>query len=441
MRVSFGVLVIVASVTAAPAALAYDSVPQRMWFEDTAPVFDRLAFDTGMLPGSPSPVSVRFHITPVGGVVTDLEVESELSWPDILTHKIVGLPNRGYFALDTSVTIGAEVGIDIFGLYQSTVPLWSEGFSIARSQTFTPPLLAGSPDAPLTIAVQNQNLVSPFIYNISVIPGVLGFILEVQTYPELSASVSGEAIETDAGGGVSTQTQDQVPTLLALPTQYTPGAIDLVTTYIANVASSFDVVISPSLSVDAGLFGTYQLVNFPITVPLLSNNELRVFDPVAYRHPLPALGEVSVLNDVGDVLVGQLGNLYVPFPNVGEMGLEATVEITGSSKFQVFPEFLYASPGQTDGVVVTFSPDAVGFEQAMLVLRTSDPFVPELIIPLSGTGWQPEPPDTVPTDGPIGSINGEDLKGGCGCAAIGRGPAVGWLAFGALLLGVARRRR
>ena len=70
---STGLLALTALVGAA-SAQDYASEPQELYFEDVYDVFSVVSFDTGHLPSPGDPITVRFHITPTGGVVTAMEM-------------------------------------------------------------------------------------------------------------------------------------------------------------------------------------------------------------------------------------------------------------------------------------------------------------------------------------------------------------------------------
>lgn len=417
-------------------AFAWESDPQELWFGDVYSLFGAVAFDTGYFPDPNGIVALRIYVTPSGGVITELEAESNLSWPETFLHNVSGVPGSGWFGIDTAVDVGAEVKIDIIGLYQSTVPLWTNSFDIKSGKAYDPLRLGG---APAEISVRDPNLIQPWRYDISVITGLLGFILEVHTYPEIAVATQPLGIRTSTMGVEVMQTGDAEQVRINVPQGTSVTSLPMVSTYEARLTTEFNFVIEPTLSLDAGLFGTYQIVNFPIDLPLSQTDEVRAFEPAIYEHPLPALDTIAVANDLGEVLVGQIDNIYVPFPNIGEMVLQGVARIEGPPEFSLFPEALYALPGDEDGLVVTFAPTAVGELEALLVIESNDPLVPELRIPLLGTGWEPEAPvvDPVDEEPPLQSFNPELAKG-CGCDSGGQAP-VGLGALG--LLALLRRRR
>ncbi|MEZ4318620.1 MAG: MYXO-CTERM sorting domain-containing protein [Myxococcota bacterium] len=416
-------MVVLAALTAH--AQTFQSEPEELLFEDTFDLFSFVSIDTGYLPSQSDPISVRFHVTPTGGVVTEMEAVSNMEWPTAFKHTVAPIPGEGLFGIDTSVDIEFEVYINVASIYQSSIPLWSEGFAITEGVAFDTLVLPGSPEYPLEVDVANQNLIDPFEYDFDVVPGIAGLSFQVEIYPQLSTTMGGNRIETVLAGSTGVQDGEGGFSLLD-PPGGNPGEVFLESTYFADLSTSFDIVIRPSATLDT-IIGDFELVAFDFPIELLSDTQTREFDSVVYTHPLPALEPIDMGTDVGVVEVGNLRNLTFPLRNLGAMGLEGTAWIEGSDAFSVWPQYFYATEGNTDGVVVTFEPEVDGEELATLVIESNDPVTPLLRIPLTGTGF-----DATRLDNPLPgndppNLSGEDVRG-CGCAS---SPAPMW---GALLL-------
>lgn len=414
-------------------ALAFESEPVDLFFEDTLDLFGFISVDTGYLPSQSSPISVRFHVTPSGGVVTEMEAVSWLEWPVAFKHALEGVPGEGFFGIDSSIDMAFDVHINVASIYQNSLSLWSEQIDIASTRRFDTLVLPGSTEFPLQVAVNNTGLIRPFTYGFDVVPGVAGLELEVQVYPEMTATMGGSRIETTLGGSTGAQTGEGGFSLLDLPIG-SPGQVLLQSRYFADLSTVFGIVIVPSASLDT-IIGDFELVAFDIPLNILSNQQIRGFDPVTYTHPLPALQPLDGTQDVGGVDVGQLGNLEIALTNLGLLGLEGTAHIEGGDGFSVFPNYFFATADRTDGVVVTFAPDAEGEQLATLVLTSNDPTNPILRVPLRGMGVDPFPDSPPDPDRP--GLSGEEVSG-CGCSA-SPGPSAVWLLLPLALVG--RRRR
>ncbi len=422
-------------------AQAFTSEPAEMTFEDTRDLFGFVQIDTGYLPSQSDPISVRFHVTPTGGIVTEMEAESNLEWPTAFKHSLEAIPGEGLFGIDTEVLVEFEVYINVASIYQSSLPVWSESFEILRAVEFDTLVLPGSPEYPLEVGVANTSLIDPFEYGIDVVPGVAGLELAVEIYPELSSTMGGNRIETWMGPNMGTQDGEGGFAQIN-PPGGNPGEVFLETTYIADLSTTFGIVIEPSATLDT-IIGDFELVAFDIPVDVLSNDEERAFETEVYTHPLPALDGIDVPTDLGLVDLGDLANLEIPLENIGAMGLEGIATIEGNPDFSVWPEYFYATEGNVDGVVVTFEPSEPGEAIATLVLNSNDPVQPEVRIPITAEGFDPTPPenpDPVPDPPPNESnLSGEDVKG-CGCAVQTGSIAPLW-AGGLVLAGLFVRRR
>ena len=414
-------------------ATDWSSDPQELHFGNTDPVFDVLDFDTGYLPSFGSPISVRFHITPSGGVLTDMDVESRLEWPDALQHVIVGVPGSGWFGVDADIEIEAEVHIDIFGLWTGSVNLWSENLEMLQGAAFDPPLLGEAVEG----TANNQNLVPPFEYGITVFVG-LEVVLSLAVYPELSTSLEGVQITTDGPVDSVYQLSNNSPQTLGMPGDR-PAELPLTSTYWAQQSTVLSLVLEPAVSLDT-LLGDFDLLSFPIAIPFVDSSELRSFEAVDYSHPLPATGPLEEAHDFGDVPLGTLVNLELPIENVGLMGLEGTIRIDGDGAFSVYPDTLYAQPGAEDGVVISFAPNAPGIRAAELVFESNDPGAAVQVIQLVGNGWTDPPADEPTEDTPGADLTTQagsaDLQT-CGCSGSGS-PSWWWLGVAVAIL---RRRQ
>ncbi|MBT3218161.1 MAG: hypothetical protein HN348_03650, partial [Proteobacteria bacterium] len=162
-------------------AQAYESEEADLHFFDTYDLLSALYFDTGWLP-SQDPFGVRFYIYPSGGVVTEMEAVSQLTWPNALTHTITGVPGSGQFGIDTDLTVAAEMNIDI-GIYSDTWTLWQDGFSLYQMEEFDPLLLPGSKPESIDVVMNDTTLIDPIEIDIALITGI-DLVFAVLFYPQ-----------------------------------------------------------------------------------------------------------------------------------------------------------------------------------------------------------------------------------------------------------------
>lgn len=434
------------------------SEPQPAPVHDEADVFSQVQFDTGWWPNKGDVVAVRFHITPSGGITTDMDADSQLQWPaTAMEHRLRALPMASWFRADASIEVAAELSIDI-GIYSGVIDLWTEEVSFDEEVNFEGLLLSGGPYREVELDVDEDAIV-PVDYTIGVIPG-LNVVSSIAMYPELEAKLEGVGVTSDLGHTVIDQTTELDFNPYAIPEDPLPEqAIGI--TWEGDLTSKLNLVIEPTVELDT-IIGDFELVSIPLDVTIVDLFQRRVAETAEVVHPLPALDELLAAHAFGEVELGQERSLAVPMPNLGTMLLEGEVFIDGGDgQLSVYPDTIVARAEDEDGVVVTFAPTLEGPVQADLVVLTNAPHAPEVRIPLTGFGWvepEPEPDPTTPTGGTdptVGSttpttdgtatddeapgrVNSEDIKGGgCGCQAA-QGPA-GWVAALALLA-VARRR-
>jgi MYXO-CTERM domain-containing protein len=405
----------------------YLSEPREVVLADSFDAFEAITFDTGSLPAG-SPLAVRFSLTSRGGSYAEMEAWSEVSWPEALTHELVGVPGSGFFELICDLDLSADVTYDLWG-FRGGVSVWSATLELDDAATFDPLLLPDGTPERVDLSVDGGGLES-FQVDIPLVAGLeLRFLVDV--FPRVRGILAGSRVE------VNDQALETAlgTTLHDLP-QADPGVLPLDLTYVADLRSALEVVIRPQLEVCAPVLGCFRVARFDVPIPLLDESVERAFASVSVDHPLPVLAPPVTTHDFGEVPVDTLANLQLPLENLGRLDLEGTLAIEGSQAFSVFPETFQAGEGIADGAVVTFAPSAEGPDSAVLVITSNDPAAAELRIPLAGMGWV-EPPPASDDGEPSGRVSGEV---GCGCAAAdpaGAGGLLGLLALGLLI----RRRR
>jgi MYXO-CTERM domain-containing protein len=397
------------------------------------PVFSTVAVDTGFLPSPALPISVRFSIVPTGGVVTELAADSHLEWTENGTgaepilHQVRGKPGGGWFGVDAELDIGTDVQLNLLGIFVGVVPLGNRTVFIEQGEAFDGLLLPESDVE--SVDVVSSGTPIPLAYQVEVIPTV-DLTLGVNLFPELQAELHGVEVATDSGGVVTTQVAEDhwVP---QPPDPSRPAEVGMASTWTGDLSASLDLIIEPEVVVST-LFGPFTLSPFEIPVPLGSGQEIRELGPAFYAHGLPVIEVDATPYDFGDVPEGQQRTLELRTDNLGELHLAGEVEVLGDDAFRVFPERIDAPAQTDDGLVVTFAPTAVGYAEAVVLLRTNDPVQPTVEILVSGTG-------TPELGRDVQRVNGEEARGGSGCGCAHGGASAGWLAAG--LVGLVRRRR
>ncbi len=413
-------------------ARAWESEPRAVAFDDIDPVFTGLAFDPGWLLSASDPISVRFSVTPTGGIAYGWEGTSELTWSPV-AHTITGEPGSGYLDVEAEVEIATEAQINLGLLGTYVVPLAGQTLRLDGTEAFDPPALG----QPVTVIVDDPALVPPFEFDIAVITGV-DLQLSVEVTPRLETTFTATSLtSTHQDGGSWLQLTDDTAAAASLPAG-SPASLDLETVAAVQAYSLLTLVLEPTATVDTWI-GSFQLVSFPIPITLVDVDVVKSLASGPYSHPLPAFRPTSDEYDFGVVTVGERRTLELPLPNAGQLPVDGTLRIEGDAGFSVYPDRMFIPPAGLDGVTIDFEPSVVGGASADLVFESNDPTAPSFRLHLGGEGWLPD--DTGAPADPDGGLDtipvAEAEVKSCGCAT-GPGPSVAWIAGLALLI---RRRR
>ncbi|MSQ02777.1 MAG: hypothetical protein EXR71_12950 [Myxococcales bacterium] len=407
-----------------PFALAYESEAQPVLLADEAPIFDNIAFTTGILP-SGSPVGVEFTLGTKGGTFLTMEGESSLVWPEDVTFSAVGAENEGFFQLDASIEAITSVVIDLssFGGPSGTFEIDHRSLTMDGRKIFTPFVLEGA-EEPRVEIVDTTDSLQLINYSYEIFSGIsLDFTADMTP----TITVGFEGVQWIVNAGLIT-TEDQAVTIT--PDQGADFVVDGVFrgAYDGDIA----LVFNPQVSITAPFLGPIPLVGVEYPLSLLTDAFERDFEPESYTFPMPLLQPGSEAEDLGEVVLTQLRTVNIPIQNLGNLGLEGTATIEGDGAFTVYPSQFNASPGTTDGLVVTFAPTVLGAAGAELVLTSNDPGYPDIRVALTGSG----------IDEDVGKDVGKDIveaTSSCGCTTGGAG--LPGLAVGVGALALLWRRR
>ncbi len=410
----------------AASAWAYESETQPVLLEDSAPVFENIAFDSGIIP-SGSPVGVQFTLGTKGGTDVRMEGEANLSWPDDVTFAAEGEARKGYFELDASLDAITSVVIDLssYGGPSGSFEIDHRSLAMDGRAIFDPFVLEGSaqPRVEIEDTTDSTQLIN---YSYEIFAGVsLDFTADMTP----TITVGFEGVQWLANEGVITEENEPV---VITPEQGADFIVDTVFRglYDGTIALVFD----PQVSVTAPFLGTIPLVSFEYPLELVTDSFEQDFEQVSFTFPMPVLQPGSDAEDLGEVELTQLRTVNIPIENVGNLALQGTASIEGSTAFTVFPTQFNAAPGTSDGLVVTFAPGELGAASAELVLTSNDPGYPDIRVLLSGTGIEADGGQEVTT-----TI--VESTSGCGCESSPASSALpGALAAVGALAALRRRR-
>lgn len=393
-------------------AQAYDSLEQELLLVDEYALFDGASYSTGWLPSS-SAVQVRFDMGVDGGTTVEMEGDSWLSWPSNLFHGYEPAPGRGEFAMDMGLVLEVRAKVDWGGVYwDGTV---YELYKVMEERTDFEPWALPDGRHPW---VEIEDVAEPdrlFRFKQDIV-SVASLYVDTDwshdaraAFRGLRFTTAGEVIEDEGGVALLDAPQD--------------GLLPLETVFTGEYEATLDLVFTPGMGACVTLLGCYEVASFDIPVRVVDEYIERDFDPVAFTHPLPIMEGPQASCDFGEVQVGERAVCELEFSNPGHMALAGSA-LVSDGEFSVFPETIYVQEQTASGLTVSFMPTEAGQQSAQLVLTTSDPLRPEVVVELTGSA------------GKMGVIGSEV---GCGCGSAPGRVELGWL--GLLGLVLLRRRR
>lgn len=428
---------LLALVAPAQAQDVYTSELQSFTLMDSVNVFRKTEFDTGWLPAD-SPVAVRFQIRGEGASGIVMEGDADLWWPDDLNLGFFPTPGTGELVADTGMAAVVTTKFDIFG-YSWEQEIFNEGFDVYGEKEFNPFVLWDSDPNRIEIADAIASTLNLIDFELDVFAGV-SFYFTTDVTPRAIIGFEGGGFEL---GEYTLSSEDEVYTF---PADGQPEAV-VRATYLGLWDSALGVDFRPTLGVDAGFLGSYDIISFDVPIDLITSSFEQPFPTLNMAFPLPLLNTDYDSYDFGELTVGELQNLEFPIYNDGLLDLEGDAAISGSGYFSSYPNYFLAGPGREDGLVVSFAPETAGSFEATLLLISNDPNTPHKEIRLTGVAVDPPVIDdgNGGGDGDDGDAGDPTLSTevkGCGCTSTrqsGGAPLLGLLGLG--LVALARRRR
>lgn len=449
------------SLAALPAAAAAAPDEDGLWhsevvplrFEDQWNAFEALSFGTGpvtLVDFSGVLVSIDFGVYTSGGVIAAMSANSDLAWPEALTHTIEGVPDSGYLRTAFDLELRGQLNYDIVvdsgtvNLLDLLIPGIPTRYAIDDVDAiFDPLLLRGGAPPMATLEVKDTNLIDPIEFDFSLLDWV---VIEISLgagvlfYPELEATIAGDRVATTVDG--DTYVLDVAGEYSEIPVPSTTGYASMQSQYFADVAATLGFVAQGYgvVSFDT-IVGGFDIDLFNIPLPILERtfSENRAFEPVSYEHPLPVAQPDRASHDFGDLYPGTNADALITLDNPGRMDLEALIYVEGDG-FSVFPNELFVPVDGAGQVQVEVDVADLGLATGVLVIESNDPSRPRIEIPLSVNGVD-ESVDLTDDDPLVEPDEFKaDVTGGCTCASPRGGVGAAWTLL-PLVAAVARRRR
>ena len=413
-----------------PTALAFESEPQAFVLEDSAELWTNSEFSTGWVP-SDSPLQVSFAIESSGGAFVGMEGDGHLEWPEAFVLDLVPMAESGWIIVDAALEAVTAIRFDVAG-YTWSQEIDRRGLQVEGASLFEPFLLQG--DEPDIVRVDYTGSETELVsFDVSVFTGVV-VNFTTTLAPEASTTFQGIRWWTEDGALAQSGA-----TAVIDPSGEAQQAVEA--TFVGRWTSELDLMLTPVFTVETPV-GDFELVSIDIPIPLGSDDFEQEFPETVLEFPLPILSPPVLEHDFGEIEVGRLVNWEMEVGNDGTMDLEGFIGLTGSPYFSSFPDAFLADAGSSDGVVVTFAPEAAGEFTGTLVLESNDPLNPLQEIVVRGIAVDPETSDSAGDGaGQRTPTRVVETEVGCGCGTTGTPAWPGMLALSAGGLALCRRRR
>lgn len=426
-------IALLAFASAVPAtALAWDSTVPNVQFKGETLLFQGAEY-AEVIPVDWLPVTIGFAVDTNAKLTMDMKANSELTWPTALTHGWEGITRGGAATLDATAAVNVTLVNTDTGSTILSIPAFT--YAWKGEEKFDSLLLPGGNNVANIEIVPTDILTLDYTFDDALSSlGLDGWDITVgvSLTPDVQVDVSGTKVTTD-GIDIETRTGTAV---LDLPNAHN-GQYPLTSKWDGVAAGIFNLDVIASISVQSDSFG-------PLTIPFtvytfeMANGDAKFSASTQqYTHPLPAIGVRSSV-DFGDVISGEVKEIEIPVQNLGAIDLEGDVAFDGDAAFQIVgSDEIIVNGSATDVIVVEFAPDKDGEFEGTLVFSTNDPMMPEVEVPVFGTGIAPDEAGNGDGDG-----DGDLETRGCGCNTTPDVASFSLLATGLIgLLGMARRRK
>ncbi|MBN8611361.1 MAG: hypothetical protein J0L92_12280 [Deltaproteobacteria bacterium] len=353
-----------------------------------------VSLDSGWVPAS-SPIQVRFALFFMGETEVTLGGTLATYWPFGLSMATPGRPGEGHFRMSWGLEIVARMRFSatIAGTsysWEGDIPFVPvRDLRLIDEATFDPFVLPGSTPRPIVLrdTTERIDIFSVGLSSIigTSIPGIDGGFGVTMTGDLTTSYQTDRILIDDARGPIDRE---------GAVVQYWPppdgfgASEDVVVRPEGTIAYEGDIVARPNVFVEL-LGRRFELLGIDVPIPIVRTSTATAFDPATVHVPLPDVTVSPTNLDVGTIYVGDVADDTLTVRNRGEAELVVTVEdlpdtVMVSSTRIVVPPASEASLG------VMIAPDTAGMFAETLTLRTNDPDLPVIRIPLTAEAIEPD---------------------------------------------------
>jgi len=276
---------------AVPLALLSSGARAEVGAADFSPVhtqqlvgLDDFTFDSDWFPMN-APLQLRLLVHGGNSVQIDMPGEGRYDWEAGAIH-FVGDLGAGRLGVDVGFTLDAQVRFDVLGIKWASSIIGPYDYAVIAGDSFTPYLLAGNPERPLTIEDQTDPVT---LVSVPVTPDIIVAAgnLDIDIYVTVAASLAGHMIEA-----ATSDPQLQLVTVVnegeATPLAAGPGPGPLVVdgTLICGLTTAPTIVLKPTLVMEI-LGQKYEIANIEVPVAIPPFDDQVRFAPIAMSFPRP----------------------------------------------------------------------------------------------------------------------------------------------------------
>ncbi|WAS99304.1 MYXO-CTERM sorting domain-containing protein [Nannocystis punicea] len=257
---------------------------------------DDFSFDSDWFPND-SPVQLRLIVHAGNSVMISMPGEAEYDWASE-TIRFTGAADAGQVGFDIGFQIDSKIRFDVLGVQWESDILGPYDYAVIAGETFTPYLLEGNPERPVTIDDETDPAT---VVSVPVTPDVLiaAGNLDIDAYVILHGSLAGQSIEVRAEEpapqlAIVTEEGEAVSFLAGPGPAPDPLTADGV--LVCDFATTPTIVLKPTLVME--IFGQdYEIADIEIPITLPAFDETIRFDPIALGFPRPPPEAVTTGSD------------------------------------------------------------------------------------------------------------------------------------------------
>lgn len=238
--------------------------------------------DTGWVPAD-SPVQLRLFVHAADTIDIGMPGEARYDWAaeSLVLH---GDVDAGWFSIDVGAEIEASVRFDVAGIQWESDILGPYDFAILSGAAFTPYLLPGNPEAPVTIEDATDGVT---VASVPIVPDIVlasgGLDIDV------AASVSGSlaSLRVDATTALGTVgVVDAEGVAVPLAADPGPDALQAEGVLVSTLQAAPTIIVRPHLTMSIlGQDFDIAGIDIPVALPPIDDELVFAPEPLEFERP------------------------------------------------------------------------------------------------------------------------------------------------------------